>query len=43
VARVRDVLTNLATHYGEDRYRLSPLLARRHASGRRLSDTANST
>ena len=37
VARVRDVLHNLALHYGEDRYRLSPLIARRHAAGRRLA------
>jgi poly(A) polymerase len=36
VARIRDVLHNLALHYGEDRYRLSPLIARRHATGRRL-------
>jgi 3-hydroxybutyryl-CoA dehydrogenase len=27
------VLVNLAAHYGEDRYRLSPLLARRAATG----------
>ena len=40
VDRVRDVLANLALHYGEDRYRLSPLLARRQALGRRLSETA---
>ena len=31
VDRVREVLLNLAAHYGEDRYRLSPLIARRHA------------
>jgi 3-hydroxybutyryl-CoA dehydrogenase len=36
-AFVRDTLHNLATHYGEDRYRLSPLLARRCSSGGRLS------
>ena len=30
---VRDVLANLAAHYGEDRYRISPLLARRAATG----------
>ena len=33
VARVRQALVNLAAHYGEDRYRLSPLIARRHAMG----------
>ena len=33
VARVRDVLANLAAHYGEDRYRTSPLIGRRCASG----------
>ena len=33
---VRDTLTHLASHYGEDRYRLSPLLARRCASESRL-------
>ena len=37
VARIRDALHNLAVHYGEDRYRLSPLIARRHATGERLS------
>ncbi len=35
-ATVRDVLANLAAHYGEDRYRISPLLARRAATGGRL-------
>jgi 3-hydroxybutyryl-CoA dehydrogenase len=34
---VRDTLHNLATHYGEDRYRISPLIARRSASGGRLA------
>ena len=34
-ARVRDVLANLAAHYGEDRYRISPLIARRAATGQR--------
>ena len=34
---VRDTLENLAAHYGEDRYRLSPLITRRVASGGRLS------
>ncbi len=33
VARVRNALVNLAAHYGGDRYRLSPLIARRHAVG----------
>ncbi|HEY5309932.1 MAG TPA: 3-hydroxyacyl-CoA dehydrogenase, partial [Casimicrobiaceae bacterium] len=33
---VRDTLNHLASHYGEDRYRLSPLLARRCASEGRL-------
>jgi len=33
---VRDALSNLAAHYGEDRYRISPLLARRAATGGRL-------
>jgi 3-hydroxybutyryl-CoA dehydrogenase len=37
VARVRDVLANLAAHYGEDRYRVAPLIARRAASGRPLA------
>jgi 3-hydroxybutyryl-CoA dehydrogenase len=30
---VRDALANLAAHYGEDRYRISPLVARRAATG----------
>jgi 3-hydroxybutyryl-CoA dehydrogenase len=38
VARVRDVLVNLRGHYGEERYRISPLIERRCASGRRLSE-----
>ena len=33
---VRDALANLAAHYGEDRYRISPLVARRAATGGRL-------
>jgi 3-hydroxybutyryl-CoA dehydrogenase len=37
VTRVRDVLVHLAAHYSEDRYRLSPLIARRHASRANLS------
>ena len=32
-AIVRDTLANLGAHYGEDRYRISPLLARRAHSG----------
>ncbi len=36
VASVRDVLANLAAHYGEDRYRTSPLVARRAATGEKL-------
>jgi 3-hydroxybutyryl-CoA dehydrogenase len=35
-AAIRDVLANLALHYGEDRYRISPLIARRAATGGRL-------
>ncbi len=34
---IRDTLSNLAAHYGEDRYRLSPLIARRCASEGTLS------
>jgi 3-hydroxybutyryl-CoA dehydrogenase len=37
VGRIRDVLVHLAAHYGEDRYRVSPLIARRHATGGRLA------
>jgi len=33
---IREVLANLALHYGEDRYRISPLMARRAATGGRL-------
>ncbi len=33
---VRTVLANLAAHYGEDRYRLSPLIARRALTGQPL-------
>jgi 3-hydroxybutyryl-CoA dehydrogenase len=33
---VRDVLVNLMRHYGETRYRLSPLIARRCVAGGRL-------
>ena len=38
VSRVRRVLVNLAAHYGEDRYRLSPLIARRDAVGAPLAE-----
>ena len=37
-ARVREVVVNLAAHYGEDRYRISPLLARRCAAAQALAD-----
>ncbi|AVR99050.1 3-hydroxyacyl-CoA dehydrogenase PaaH [Pseudoduganella armeniaca] len=33
VGHIVKVLENLATSYGEDRYRVSPLLRRRHAAG----------
>jgi len=33
---VRDTLANLVVHYGEDRYRISPLIARRAATGGKL-------
>lgn len=33
VGHVVDVLNNLAAGYGEDRYRVSPLLRRKHAAG----------
>ncbi|MDH5286682.1 MAG: 3-hydroxyacyl-CoA dehydrogenase [Betaproteobacteria bacterium] len=36
-ARVRDVLRNLHAHYGEARYRVSPLVARRSATGAPLA------
>ena len=36
VSRVRAVIANLAAHYGEDRYRVAPLLARRWAAGQPL-------
>jgi len=35
-AVIRNVLANLAAHYGEDRYRISPLVARRAATGGKL-------
>ncbi len=37
VACVREVLANLREHYGEERYRVSPLIERRCATGRRLA------
>ena len=37
VTAIRDVLAHLALHYGEDRYRISPLVARRAATGGALS------
>ena len=37
LGRIRNVLVNLAAHYGEDRYRLSPLIARRYAAGAPLA------
>ena len=36
VGAVRDALANLYAHYGEDRYRISPLIARRAATGGKL-------
>jgi 3-hydroxybutyryl-CoA dehydrogenase len=33
VSSVRDAIAHLAAHYGEDRYRVSPLVARRAAAG----------
>ena len=33
VGHVVTVLNHLAASYGEDRYRVSPLLRRKHASG----------
>jgi 3-hydroxybutyryl-CoA dehydrogenase len=38
---VYEVLQNLATHYGEDRYRTSPLIERSFWSGRRLDEATN--
>ena len=37
-ARIAGVLANLAAHYGEDRYRVSPRLARAAQAGGRLAD-----
>jgi 3-hydroxybutyryl-CoA dehydrogenase len=38
VAQVHDVLVHLGAQYGNDRYRVSPLIARRRATGRPLSE-----
>lgn len=38
VAHLRATLGHLAHHYGEDRYRLSPLVARRGATGGKLAE-----
>ena len=38
VDKVATVLTHLAAAYGEDRYRVSPLIRRRVAAGRNLHD-----
>jgi 3-hydroxybutyryl-CoA dehydrogenase len=38
VAQVHDVLVHLGARYGNDRYRVSPLIARRCATGRPLSE-----
>ena len=38
VAQVHDVLVHLGARYGNDRYRVSPLIARRRATGRPLSE-----
>jgi 3-hydroxybutyryl-CoA dehydrogenase len=38
VARVRAVLAHLQDHYGEPRYRVSPLITRACATGARLAD-----
>lgn len=38
VGTVRDVLLNLGNAYGEDRYRVSPLIRQAHFAGRRLHD-----
>jgi 3-hydroxybutyryl-CoA dehydrogenase len=37
-ARVRDVLENLHRHYGDPRYRVSPLIARRSLAGGTLAE-----
>ncbi|KXU96019.1 3-hydroxyacyl-CoA dehydrogenase [Caballeronia megalochromosomata] len=36
IARIHDVLLNLAAHYGEDRYRASPLVSALRHSGQRF-------
>ena len=38
VATIRNVLANLATSYGEDRYRISPLIQRAFFAGRNIHD-----
>ncbi len=38
VAAIRDVLANLGASYGEDRYRISPLIQRAVFAGRKLHD-----
>jgi 3-hydroxybutyryl-CoA dehydrogenase len=38
---VHEILHNLAIHYGEDRYRTSPLIERSFWSGRRLDDATD--
>jgi len=38
IHRVADVLTHLAAHYGEDRYRVSPLIRRKVWSGKGFHD-----
>ena len=38
IGQVVTVLSNLAASYGEDRYRVSPLMRRKHANGGRFHD-----
>ena len=38
VAAIRDVLANLGAGYGEDRYRISPLIQRAVFAGRKIHD-----
>ena len=38
VATIRDVLANLGASYGEDRYRISPLIQRAVFAGRKIHD-----
>jgi 3-hydroxybutyryl-CoA dehydrogenase len=38
IGRIVAVLRHLGEHYGEDRYRVSPLLLRKHFSGKRFHD-----